>query len=416
MDKLFKSSWFVKIISFLIALMLYTMVVAGGQTSSNPFGFVPSSQPSNSNQPQASAQVKLKAHYNNKKYLVSDLPERVTVLLQGPSGLLTKVRLVHNYEVYVDLTGKGPGTYKVPVEVKDFPDGLTVSTFPEKVPVTISAKKTKTFPVHIALINSQKVADGYEVGKPVSSPLKVKVTATQDVMQNIAFVEGMVNVAGADDTVDTTVPIHVFDKEGNELNVSVSPSDVNVEVPISENSKVVPVQPVTKGHLPAGLSVQSITFKTDQVTLFGPKNVLEDIPNLKVPVELKGIDGDTTENLNVQVPDGVSKVTPEQVSAIINVTKQSTKTLDSVPITVKGKSDGENISFQNPQDQQVQLTLTGKKQVLQAIGSSDVQAAIDISDLPPGEHTVPIEITGPDQVKIDSNVEEAVIDITASQG
>lgn len=411
MDKLLRNNWFVKLISFLIALMLYTVVTAGQPT--NPFGIGPSSRGSmNAGQQQDTQQTQLTASYNEKKYIITNMPNTVTVQLKGSSGLLTKVSLAKDYQANINLSGKGPGTYTVPVKVKGVPAGIKAKPVPSDVTVTLSRKETKTFPVQIDLINEGQVASGYEVGTPIVSPNQVKVTGTESEINQIAFVEGLVDVKGANNTVEKTVALNVYDHKGNELKVNVSPSVVKAKVPITGDSKTVPTQVEKNGSLPNGLSIASIELKPSAITLFGSKKVLDGIGYVNVPIDLNNITQDTTMKLEIPTPDGVNKIAPNKVTAVINVTKQDTQAMEGIPITVL-KSDGQKVSFVSPKDQQVNVTLVGSKGSLKGIKPSDIDAYVDVSGLSTGEHSVSIQFNSPkSNVTIDSNVTKAKIKIT----
>ena len=393
MDNLLKKNWFVKLISFLAALLLY-IYVSSLQPSNSLFGFGASSgnASNSSNQPKVSQSATLNVKYNQKKYVVTGAPETVSVEIKGSVGLITKAQLTKSYQMYIDLSGKGPGTYTVPVQAKGFPDGLKVTAIPQKVTATIQKKETQTYPIQIDLINQSQLATGYEAGSPIVTPSQVTVTAAKDDMSKIAFVEGLVNVNGAKDTITQNVALHVYDKKGNEVNAEVSPSVVKVKVPITGDSKVVPIQVKKNGKLPDGLSVTSINMEPSQVTLFGSKKNLKGIDYVQLPVDLKDIKDNTTMMLDLTKPNGVNKLAPEQVKVTINVSKQTTKTINNVPINISGPSDGQKYKIKDPKDQTVDITLTGAKDVLKKIKESDLQVYVDASGLSAGTHMVPIQI------------------------
>jgi len=119
MDKIFRSSWFIKVISFLIALMLYNMVSSNNQLSHNDINpFTPSTST------KQTVTEKLNVIFDQDKYVVTGAPETVNLLLEGSIGQITKTRLITTKEAYIDLTGKKPGTYKAKVLYKVSPQIL----------------------------------------------------------------------------------------------------------------------------------------------------------------------------------------------------------------------------------------------------------------------------------------------------
>jgi YbbR domain-containing protein len=186
-----------------------------------------------------------------------------------------------------------------------------------------------------------------------------------------------------------------------------------VKVPITGPSKTVPIQIKREGELPKDLSIQSIDLEPHGVTLFGSQKVLDSLDFVNVTLDLSDITKDTTVELDVSTPDGVNKVAPDKVKAIIDVAKQSTKTLKDIPIKVIGQSDGLSVSFIDPSDQQVDVKLKGTKEALKDIQPSDIEANIDVTGLSTGEQFPDIEISGlPDNVKAEPESKKAKVRIT----
>lgn len=459
MNKLLKNKWFVRIISFFIALMLYTVVSAEQPPGR---GTPPSSGGGNGNdEPQQLEDVKLVPYYDDDQYILSDLPETVSVQLEGSKSSITKASLSNGHEVFVDLTDKGAGTHTVPVQTRGFPKDLEVHTTPAKVKVSLQKKETKTFPVQVNLINKEQVADGYVAGKPETDPKEVAITAGKQAMDRIAFVEGFVDVKDADDTVKETVSLNVYDNKGNELDVDADPSKVGVVVPMEQQSKTVPIHVDQKGTLSDGLNMESIDLKSDEATLYGPKDVLDGIDDIKTSLDLSKIKKDTTVELDVTKPKGVNKITPEKVKADVNVTGEAakddtekdgatkdektkgetpkdeetkeeapkeratkgeatkddtTKTIHNVPINVAHPPSGSNVSFLKPEDQQVDVSFTGSKNDLDDIKKTDVKAFIDANGLATGQHSTAIEINDLKNVEAHPEIDKAEIEITEEGG
>ncbi|HEU5139142.1 MAG TPA: CdaR family protein [Bacillales bacterium] len=413
MDKLLRNNWFVKLLSFLIALLLYTVVT--GDEPSSPFGLGAPTGGS-SEQPRQMENVDLAVHYDEDKYIISNVRKKVTIQIQGSEALMMRTYLADDYEVFIDLTGKGPGTYTVPVQAKGFPDDLQIKVIPSQVTVSIHEKVAESFPVQIDLINEGQLAEGYTVGDPIVSPSQVKIIAGKDVIDRIAFVEGLVDVKGADDTVEESVTLSVYGQEGNKLNVEIVPPVVKVKVPIIGPSTTVPVQIERKGSLPDGLSIQSIEKKQREITLFGPQEVLDEIQFVKVPLNLDEISEDQTVELEVPIPEDVNKIAPEKIKVGVDVAKEVTKTLEDIPINVVGKSEGLFVTFLNPSDGVVNVTLTGPEGALESIEDQDIEAYIDVNGLSTGEHSVNIQVNSlQSNIGAEPAIDQAEIDITEKE-
>ncbi|HET7628071.1 MAG TPA: CdaR family protein [Bacillales bacterium] len=389
MDKLLKNNWFVKIISFLIAVLLYANVV-----TNEPAGLFQFDQKETGGAEVHNnlLYIDLTAKYDDQKFIVSGLPEKVTVQLRGSKDSILKTTLANGHKAFVDLRGLGPGIHEVNVKTTGFDDGMVVTVVPKTIEVKIQKKETKTLPVQIDLINESKVKDGYEIGEPIVSPSQVEVTGPKALVDKVSFVEGLVDVKGKSETVEATAALSAYDAEGNEVNVTINPAVVQVKVPITAASKNVEIQLKPKGSLPDGLTIQSIDKKPAQVTLFGPEKVLEDLSYIEVPFDLSGIQDDQTIQVKIPVPDGVSKVSPEQLTLTIDVAKKVSKTFQDIFVDVTGKSEGLTYTLEKPDDGLVDVTLTGPKETVGSVDPDQIEVYIDVSNLAPGEHTVPVQV------------------------
>src|SRR5690625_3125193 len=106
MDKLFNSNWFVRIVSFFIALMLFAMVNMDNLSSK------PGVLPITSSASYTLEEVELTVIYDEEKYAVMDQTEHVKVNLQGSQSEITMFQLMRpTYEVFVDVTDREEGVH-----------------------------------------------------------------------------------------------------------------------------------------------------------------------------------------------------------------------------------------------------------------------------------------------------------------
>src|SRR5699024_9493059 len=128
-------------------------------------------------------------------------------------------------------------------------------------------------------------------------------------------------------TIEQSVDLKIYDSEGNKLDVTTQPAEVQVKVPINEQSKEVAVKEELRHSLPDDLMLESVELDPDEVTLFGTKEVLNEINKVVFPLYRADIQKDTTVELTPMLPDGVNKLTPEKIEATVHVAKPETKTL-----------------------------------------------------------------------------------------
>ncbi|QHA90162.1 CdaR family protein [Bacillus sp. N1-1] len=395
MDKLLTSNWFVKIISFLLALMLYTIVAMPDASTSNTNDVL---------QPQTESEripnMELEVLYDEENVVVSDLPETVDVLVEGRTDGLMLSKLT-NKEIYVDLRNLTPGQHLVTVKHRDFPENVDVTIDPVRVSVTIEEKKSNTFQAGINLLKAEELPEGYSTEEPIVSPKTVTVTGASSKLEQVAFVRGYVNISGAKEEVNERITLNVYDANMEEIQgLSIDPAVVDVKVPVTAPFKKVPIKLDQKGKLPEGTSISSIELEPKEVSVFGPEEELGKLEFLDgIPLDLSEITKDTTIELDVPVPDGMKKVDPETVKAKITVGKEEEKAFEDVPIKVTGISEGLAANISEPKQGSTNMTLYGVSSVLDTIQNGDFQAYIDASGLSEGEHELELQWNGPSYVR-----------------
>lgn len=427
MDKLLSSSWFVKIIAFLLALMMYTIVTMETQEeAANRSIFSKMYTESETIQG-----VQIRPYFDDDKYVLTDLPPSVDLTLTGSSRLITKATKVDKeFEVYIDLTNMKPGNKRVKVQVQGLPDGVKAKINPEYVDVILHNRVTKQMNVNVDLKNTRKLPEGYTAGDIEYSPKTVNVTGPEGMINQISFITGFVDVGEADEPIQTKVPLRAYNQQGDIIDVQINPGVVDVSVPIKKPKKTVPISIGTKGNLEDGLTLQSITTNPSEITLTGTTSSLDKFDSFKeISIDLSKIKKDTTLTVDVPVPDGISAVSIKEVTVTIDVEKteeetetevdqETTRTFNDVPLTLLGVNNEKQATILNPADGVVDVTVKGKKSVLDSLEKSDLQGIVDVSTLEQGTHEVKIDWKNPGEVELAGTVQEASVEIqteTSSQ-
>lgn len=405
MDKLFNSHWFVKIISFFIALMLFAMV--NMDNLNNQPGVLPTKQV-----PYSIGEVALDIIYDSETYEVVDQPESVQVNLKGPQTSITRFQLSRgSYEVFADLTGREEGVHTVDVKYRGFPSDLSVTIVPQYVQVELQEKQTVSLPVQVELLNSDDVKKGYSVGTPIVSPVNIEVTAARDYVSQVKVAKATIDVSGADETIEEAAPVKLYDANGDELSLTPEPSVVDIRVPVTSPNRVVPTRVNRVGELQDGISIEELTIEPAEVTIYGPMNVIEDINVIDVgELDLSKITESQTLEMTIPLPPDVESVSPEEVTVTVTITIEETKEFPDIPIGIIGASDQTEITLEENPNRLLTITARGSGELLDKLTASDIQAYIDVSDLSPGEHSAEVQVNGPPNIRFE--LENTTIPIT----
>ena len=408
MDNWFKSKWFVRLASLAFAVFLYIFVnVTVNSSHSDP------TFSGRSEQTQTLDDVPVEIRIDEANYVVSGVPEFVTVSLQGNPGNLTPLIFQRNFDVYVDLQGLEEGDHEVKLE-HNISNDLTVFIEPKTIEVTIEERASEEFAVVADFINEDKMAPGYELVDYTLDPPTVTITSSRSVIDQIGIVKAYVNLEGLDSSINNReLPVNVYDTQGNELTVRIEPENIQISAEVDNPSKSVPVSVETTGELPEGYALNSISANVDEVEVFSTSEVLEGISELETEaIDLSEITESGTIDAQLSLPEGVNVPDMETIEVTVDV--EQTRVLEGLTIEEEGLTTGQAVTFVEPDAAEMDITVTGDEADIKELTAEDIRIFIDLSDLEPGEHQVPITIEGPDtdNITITGEFEEATIEIS----
>ncbi|ABV60862.1 MULTISPECIES: CdaR family protein [Bacillus] len=397
MDKILNNRWAVKLLALVFALLLYGAVNSAQAPTPKKIG--ESFFPTSTTDEATLTDIPVKAYYDDEKYVVTGVPQTVNVTIKGSTSAVKTARQTKNFEIYADMQNLSTGTHKVELKARDVSKGLTLSINPSVTTVTIQEKTTAEFPVETEFYNQNKIKDGYSPEQPIVNPKKVTVTGSKDVIDKISVIKAFVNLEDVDQQIEKEAKLTVYDSSGNELPVELSPSVVNITVPISSPSKKVPFKIERTGSLPDGISISSIETSPSEVTVYGSQKVLDSLDFIDgVKLDLSKIKDDTEIDADIPIPDGVKKVSPETVKIKVKVATAQEKKIDNVPISIVGLSKDLTSEFVSPSSGRLTLTAKGSKSAIDKLKASDVEAYINVGDLNEGTHEVTVQVNGPQNV------------------
>ncbi|MBD5091265.1 MAG: hypothetical protein HDT49_06145 [Lactobacillus sp.] len=233
----FRRKWFLRIISLILAIFLF-MYVNGSKS-----GFLRQNT-RNNNQSSAlmsnksvTLRMPLDVTIDNNRYIVSGYPQYVKVKVTGPSALVTTTSNTQNFKVYADLSDLTPGKHRVKLKTSGLNSELTSKIEPQYINVNIQPRKTVTMKVTVRLSNKD-LDNGYKLGQPHSDIQTVQVTGSRDEVNKVNRIIAFVAVSrDAKDNITRQVTLQAVDRNGQTLNVVISPTTTNVSIPVSAGSQ-----------------------------------------------------------------------------------------------------------------------------------------------------------------------------------
>lgn len=310
--------WVLIVISFVLAMLLF--FYAGASNTNRQASSVSIQTTSNT-----IANVPVYVDMDSDKYTVSGLPETVTLRLEGSSSSLLSVIGNGSYRVTTPkLDDLGAGRHTISLEVTGLPSGVTGTVSPQMAEIEVEEKSSITMPVSVS-VNRANLPAAYQNGQAVINPRQVTVTGPASLVNQVENVIGTVIVPdNTKSDYTTTVAVQAVDATGTALSVKIEPERIQVRVPITTNSKQVPIVLTPNGSAGSQYTYD-VRSDTTQVTLLGAQEVLNNITALPVVVDVSRITKTSTQVVKLTLPTGIDSVNPEQISVTVTVTGNTTE-------------------------------------------------------------------------------------------
>jgi YbbR domain-containing protein len=316
-------------------------------------------------------------------------PESLWDILQAPLG---------DIEAYVDLTGAEPGELSVPVQV-DIQRRPTqvVSISPSEVSLTLELVAQLEVPVEVRLQGTPAL--GFVTRAPSFVPRTVTVSGPQSLVSETVRALVKVSVDESRETLRESLQPVPVDEVGNEVEgLDLSPRAVTVEVPVEQlgNIRDLAVHVVLIGQPAPGFRVGSVEKEPPSVAVSGRRDVVQSLPGYisTEPIDLDSVNESFTTTVGLQSPDGVSVLTAPQVLVSVNIEPlESTLTVELTP-EIQGLPPGYTVTVQ---PETVQVVVRGPFATVGQVNAAEITGVLNVADLPVGEHTVPLQISLPDE-------------------
>lgn len=401
-DQWLQHKWFLRIIALALAVLLYLMV-AETSSSSNASSALPIV-----GQSTMELDVPVEVFFDEVQYVAYNVPEEMSVELQGPSSSLTMTKLVKDYQVFVDLTNLGTGFHRVPVEARGFGGDVNVKLERETVEIYIDRKQTIEVPVSVNLLNKDKLPEGKVAGDAQIEPETVKVSGGASRIQNVKEITLNVDVANQRQTFTREIPPAILDANGNPLNVSVEPNIITVTVPIFDESAMLPIKAVTSGEIAEDYRLVDTLLSDTEVRVFAPKSVLDQLEVVETePIVLDELNQSEKVTAKLRLPEGALSLGDEAVEVQLLIranddTRDDTGELTervrlTVPINVRGY---DRTNYTLKANETASVTLSGKRALLENISSNSIDMTLDLKGLPSGVHAVDVDYEVPKGVTV----------------
>ena len=334
---------------------------------------------------------------------------------------------------WVDLSGRGPGEYTVPLQYRVVPErnAFVTGITPRQLTVRLELEQSKLVPVRDVVTSEPALA--YTLNEIEFDARQVTVTGPQSRGSQVVEVQVPLDLAGMRVAFEDDVRPIAVDVDGNTVaNVTLEPSTVHITVDIQPRADVreVRVQPNVVGELPEGYVLTGLfEYEPNVVVVSGPTEVIDDLPGtfFTAPIDLSERRSSFEVNIPVELPDPrIVVITGGVINVQVGVQAQTTThQYDRVAVNVIGQRAGLNYELAT---NEVTVLITGPQPVLADLEQGDVTALVDVSQfstpgvyqLTPsasigsGQSAVSIQVL-PEQIDVEVSVSGVTPEVTSER-
>lgn len=319
MKKIFNSRWTYRLVSLFLAVCLFLYVNSTKSTTNQQANNATGTNSTTlTATEQKTVSVQLRLDVDSDKYFVTGYPEKVKVHLRGPAALVTATANTQNFRVFADLTSLKPGEHSVKLKQSGLNRDMAYQIDPASIKVNIQPRQTVSFPVSVQYDKS-RIAKNYVAGSPNSDVTSVKATGAESEIDRISKVVAQLNLAqNTKKSVNREAVIVALDKNGQTVNVILTPATTQVNLPVTGkgNSKTVPLNFKAK----SGNSDETYSFEssTKSIKVFGSAAELKAISEFNADVDVSDVKNEKTKTISLDA--SANKVTgtdPENVKVTI---------------------------------------------------------------------------------------------------
>lgn len=302
----------------------------------------------------------------------------VSLKVEGNTNDINKIKK-SDFKLQVDLSEYAwkIGENKVPVTIVDYPITVSIknnNSLAISIKIENMVEKTMEITSNINITPKQ----GYFASEAIISPEEVKIKGAESLVNKVSkLLISDKKEEVHEDIIENYEIIPVDDSNNEVIGVDLSEKVAMVEIKISKG-KSVKVNVETINQLPSEVKLSSIESNKEYVEILGPKEILDTIDQLETePLDLSNISTDTTVNLKIKIPGGVTISDGEEISVNINVIKMITKVFN-IKYTISGEN--ENIKV-TPSSETINVKIKAFEDEMEKITSNNIKANLDISNL-----------------------------------
>lgn len=401
-----------KILAFLVAFMLWIMVVnIDDPVTHKTFSDIPVSV--------INEEVLAKAQ-QPQTYQIVDNTQAVDVTVTAKRKTLSKIKerdiiavadikeLTLDTQIPIDITING---------FEERYDNAQAN--PRNLQIKLEDEETKRFP--IVPTTTGTVRDGFVLGDIQAMPEKVSIRGPKSVIAEISRVEASVSVSGLSKDAILDSELVLYDSNNNIIDQNLLSNNLGTEgVGVSVqilNTKSIPLEfDTSRIEAARGYEFTGITYEPQTIQISGEREEMSNISSLRVPasaLDVSDIREKTEKVIDVSeyLPDNIRLADENAGSVVvtISVEKDGTKSYDITVGSIMINNLSEELTMSYATADVLELQVRGPKEALDSL-SLEQAISIDLQNYTAdGTYDVPVSVKLPDDCFLEKNVKVRVI-------
>lgn len=341
------------------------------------------------------------AVYHEESYVVEGLPKTVDITLIGQKRHIFLAKQSPSKGVSVDLTGLKPGNHKVTLKYTQRLKSLDYKLDPSQVTVTIYDKKSENRSLTYDILHQDSLDTKLYISNVELDRTDVIIKGAQYKLDKVATVKALLDVNNipnpkAGEITVKDIPLVAYDNNGKIVDVEIVPKTVAANVTITSPSKEIPIKVVPKGNVAFGKSIQSMDASLSKITVYGEQKAIDDIEQLEVEIDVKGLEKAKEFNVTLKKPKGITELSSKTMTIKVEVSNSSSKEIPNVSVQSENLDSNFKVQAMSEEDRQVTVVVSGSEEILKNVQASDITAYIDLKGFTAGEREVEVKVRGTD--------------------
>ena len=272
-----------------------------------------------------------------------------------------------------------------------------LSINPSFVDVYLDMSQRQTFSVQT--IQHGDVPPGFELQHIRLRNENVSIRGSRTDLRMISLVQANVDITGAHEDTEITVPLQVIDVNGEDMTDRVQLNVVETTATVRVwQARQVDIRLRGTGSPAQGFAVAGISGGVQTIEVVGPAEILDELENIRIEVDLNGASSNITQTLTFSdwLPEDVLLRQGEQyemtATARIEPIEERTFSIPHGNIRSRGVVGLYQLVNENAP---IRVTISGPRSIIAALDATQILPEFDLRRLPIGVHNVPLVIELP---------------------